>query len=118
MRNGQPDEKLERIQKMISEGAKLIKDAKRTHLCKTRQILANPGTSSEIYWTLINTILNKAQLLMLPPLSENGLFITDSTKKTQIFNDFLQCILALAYFNALRSVWAMKFPRTLLHPFP
>ena len=93
MRNGQPDDKLEGIQQMISEGAKLIEDAKRNYLRKTGQNLANPGTSSKTYWTLINTILNKAKIPIILPLLENGLFITDFTEKAQIFNDFfiLQC---------------------------
>ena len=45
------------------------------------------------YWTLINTILNKAKIPIIPPLLENGLFITDFTEKAQLFNDhfILQC---------------------------
>ena len=93
VRNGQPDDKLEGIQQMIYEGAKLIEDAKRNYLRKTGQDLANPGTSSKTYWTLINTILNKAKIPIIPPLLENGIFITDFTEKAQIFNDYfiLQC---------------------------
>ena len=93
VRNGQPDDKLEGIQQMISEGVKLIEDAKRNYLRKTGQPLANPGTSSKTYWTFINTILNKAKIPIIPPLLENGLFITDFTEKAQIFNDYfiLQC---------------------------
>ena len=93
MRNGQPDNKLEGIQKMISEGAKMIEDAKQNYLRKTGQILAHPGTSRKTYWTLINTVLNKAKIPIIPPLVENGLFITDFTEKAQLFNDYfiLQC---------------------------
>ena len=78
---------------MTSEGAKLIEDAKRTYLRKAGLTLANPGTSSKTYWTLINTILNKATILMIPPLLENGLFITDFTEKAHLFNNYfiLQC---------------------------
>ena len=72
VRNGQPDDKLEGIQKMISEGAKLIEDAKRTYLRKTGQTLANPETSRKTYRTLINTVLNKAKIPIIPPLLENG----------------------------------------------
>ena len=93
VRNGQPDDKLEGIQQMISEGAKLIEDTKRNYLCKTGHTLPNPGTSSKTYWTLINTILNKVKIPIIPPLLENGLFKTDFTEKAQIFNDYfiLQC---------------------------
>ena len=93
MRNGQPDEKLEGIQKMISEGSRLIDDAKRNYFLKAGKTLASPGTSSKTYWSLINTVLNKAKIPIIPPLLENGLFITDFTEKAQLFNDYfiLQC---------------------------
>ena len=93
MKNGRPEDKLEEMQNMISEGAKMIEDAKRNYLRKTGQTLANPGTSNKTYWTLINTVLNKAKIPTIPPLLENGLFITDFTEKAQLFNDhfILQC---------------------------
>ena len=55
--------------------------------------MANPGTSSKTYWTLINTVLNKIKIPMIPPILENGLFVTDFAEKAQIFNDYfiLQC---------------------------
>ena len=88
MRNGQPSDKQEEIQKMISESSKLIEDAKRNYFLKAGNTLASPGTSRKTYWSLINTILNKAKILIIPPLLENGLFITDFTEKAQIFNDY------------------------------
>ena len=78
---------------MISEGARLIEEAKRHYFLKAGKTLSNPGTSSKTYWTLINTVLNKVKIPMIPPLLENGLFVTDLTEKAQIFNDYfiLQC---------------------------
>ena len=78
---------------MISEGAKLVEEAKRNYFFKAGKILANPGTSSKAYWSLINTVLNKAKIPMILPLLENGLFVTDFAEKAQIFNDhfILQC---------------------------
>ena len=65
----------------------------KNYLRKAGQSLANPGTSGKTYWTLINTLLNKAKIPIIPPLLENGLFVTDFTEKAQIFNDYfiLQC---------------------------
>ena len=93
VRNGRPDDKLEGIQNMISEGARLIEEAKRNYFLKAGKTLANPGTSSKTYWTLINTVLNKVKIPTIPPLLENGLFVTDFSEKAQIFNDYfiLQC---------------------------
>ena len=76
MRNGRPDGKLEGIQKMISEGARLIEEAKRYYF-KARKTLANPGTSSKTYWTLINFVLNKIKIPMIPPLLRSTILIHD-----------------------------------------
>ena len=45
VRSGQPNDKQEGIQKMISEGSKLIEDAKRNYFLKAGNTLASPGTS-------------------------------------------------------------------------
>ena len=74
MNKGQPNDKLEGIESMISEGAKMIENAKQNYLRKTGQTLANAGTSSKTYWSLISTVLNKAKIPIIPPLLENGLF--------------------------------------------
>ena len=93
IRSGQPDNRLEGIQKMISEGSRLIENAKRNYFVKVGNTLANNKTSNRTYWSLINTILNKAKIPIIPPLLENGLFVTDFTEKAKIFNDYfiLQC---------------------------
>ena len=93
VRNGRPDDKLEGIQKMITEGARMIDEAKCNYFRKAGKTLADPGTNSKTYWTLINTVLNKVKIPMIAPLIENGLFVTDFNKKEQISNDHftLQC---------------------------
>ena len=78
---------------MITEGRRLIEDAKRNFFLKAGNTLANRGTSNRTYWSLINTILNKAKIPIIPPLLENVLFVTDFTEKAQLFNDYFihQC---------------------------
>ena len=94
MRNSQLENKIEGIQKMISDGAKMIHEAKQNYLRRAGHTLANPGTSSKNYWSMINSVLNKAKVPNIPPLLENGLFITDFTEKAQLFNDHFinQCM--------------------------
>ena len=71
----------------------MIENAKRNYLLKTRETFANPVTSSKMYWSLINALLNKAKFPLIPRLYENGLFITDFEEKAQVFNDYfiLKC---------------------------
>ncbi len=94
VRKGRPTHKLEGIKGMISECAKMIENDKTNSFLKAGQALADPGTPIKTYWPLINTVLNKAKIPIIPPLLENGLFITYFAKKAdQIFNDhfILQC---------------------------
>ena len=87
VRNDQPVEQLEEIQKMISEGSRMIEDAKQKYLLKVGNTLAIQDTSAKKYWSLVNTVINKAKIPIIPPLLENGLFVTDSAQKAQLFND-------------------------------
>ena len=87
MRSGRPDDKIDDIQKMISEGTRLIEEAKRNYFFKAGKTLAILRTSSKTYWYLINAVLNKAKTPLIPPLLENGLFVTDFAEKAQICND-------------------------------
>ena len=93
VRKGQPEDKLEGMQNMISEGSRMIEGAKRKCILMAGRTLATLGTSSKTYWALINTVLNKAKIPIIPPLLDNGLFVTDFTEKPQFFNDYfiLQC---------------------------
>ena len=93
VRRGRPDYKLDGTQKMISESSRPIEEAKRNYLFKAGKTLANPGTSSKSDRSLMNTVLNKAKISMIPPLLKNGLFVTHFADNAQIFNDYfiLQC---------------------------
>ena len=46
-----------------------------------------------MYWSLINKILNKVKIPVIPPLLENDVFVLDFTTKAEISNDYfiLQC---------------------------
>ena len=52
--------------------------------------MANPETCSKTYWS---SVWHKAKVPLIPPILENGIFITDFTEKAQLFNDYFinQC---------------------------
>ena len=87
MRSGRQEDKLGKIQKTISEGARL------NYFLKAGKTLAKPSTGSKNYWKLISIVLNNAKNPIIPPLLEKGLFVTDFSEKAQIFNDYFifQC---------------------------
>ena len=72
---------------MISDGSRMIEDEKQKYFLKVGNTLASQETSAKRYWSLINTVINKAKIPIILPLLENGLFVTDITQKAQLFND-------------------------------
>ena len=94
VRNGRPIDRHDEIQHMISEGSKMVEDAKQRYFSKIGMTLTDPNTGSKRYWWLINKVLNKTKVPVIPPLLENGLFISDFSSEAQIFNDYflLQCM--------------------------
>ena len=93
VKKGEPADMLEGIQNMITEGSKLVEDAKQKYFAKVGCTLSNPSTGSKLYWSLVNKMLNKAKIPEIPPLLENDVFVLDFASKAQIFNDYfiLQC---------------------------
>ena len=71
----------------------MTENAKLNYLLRTEETLANLGTSSKNYWSLINNLLNKAKFPIIQLLYENGLFMANFKEKAQVFNDYfiLQC---------------------------
>ena len=78
---------------MVSQGCKLIEDAKHNCFMKIGQTLSNADTGQKTYWSLINKVLNRAKIPEIPPLLENDIFVLDFKTKAKIFNDYfiLQC---------------------------
>ena len=70
---------------MITEGSKLVEDAKQKYFAKISRNLSNPSTGSKLYWTLVNKMLNKAKIPEIPPLLENDVFVLDFISNAQIF---------------------------------
>ena len=93
IRNGQPEDRLEVITNMIAHGSKLIEDAKDKYFTKIVRTLSNPETGKQLYWSMINKILNKAKIPIIPPLIEKDILVLDFAAKAEIFNDYFiqQC---------------------------
>ena len=76
-----PNNKLEGIKNMISEGSRLIENAKKNYFLKAQKSLADPSTCRKTYWSLIKAVLNKAKIPVILPLLENDIFVKNFTEK-------------------------------------
>ena len=92
VKKGHSIEKSDILEKMIVDGANMIENAKKSYLLNVGKSLAQK-TSTRAYWSLINKVLNKNKVPSIPPLLENGIFVTDFSEKAQLFNDYFasQC---------------------------
>ena len=81
------------LKMMVSQGCKLIENARHSYFMKIGQTLSNADTGQKTHWSLINKVLNKAQVRVIAALLENDIFILDFKTKASIFNDYfiLQC---------------------------
>ena len=95
IRNGRPVDRHDEIQHMISEGSKLVDNAKQKYFSKIVMTLADPSTGSKRYWWLINKVPNYTKFHEIPPLLEKGSSTSDFSSKVQSCNDYflLQCML-------------------------
>ena len=92
-KNGQPEDRREGIESMVAQCPKLIEDAKSNYYVKIGEKLSNPTTGIKSYWSLVNKVLHKAKIPLIPPLLENDKFFMNFSAKAQIFNDYFifQC---------------------------
>ena len=76
-----------------NETTHLIDRAKEHYFEKLGKKLSDPSTGTKSYWTTLKNILNKKKNSVIPPLLENGVFITNFQAKADIFNELFveQC---------------------------
>ena len=96
--NGKSQTDYERLQLISNSLAETIRSSKEKFYCKLSTKLANPSTSSKIYWSILatywsKTFVNGKKIPIILPLLVNDNFITNLLEKANLFNEFLskQC---------------------------
>ena len=76
-----------------NETSKMITVANEQYNSKLGQKLSSSQVDTKTYWSVLNRILNKKAFIAIPPLLENGLFVTNIKTKATILNDYFikQC---------------------------
>ena len=72
---------------------KLIKDAVAHYIDNLSKKICDPNTGSKICWSSYKRFLNNKKTTNIPPLVENGSFISNFKEKSRIFNSYFakQC---------------------------
>ena len=77
--------------------SELIDSSKKTHFRKLSSKLNDPHLGPKTYWSILNGILGKVKVPIIPPLYINNTFETNFLTKANIFNDYFasQCSLLM-----------------------
>ena len=81
------------VKSVRNETSKMILNAKEEYFKRLGRKLSDPSEGIKSYWSTLNRLINKKKTLNIPPLLENGQFITNIQSKATILNDFFveQC---------------------------
>ena len=103
---------LTNVKQVRNETSAMITDSKDDYFAELSRKLSNPNNGPKTYWTTLNRITNKKKAINIPPLLENGLFVTNFQTKADIFNKLFvqQCSFnqnnsALPFFPDATQFW-------------
>ena len=93
-RERKPDD-WEYVRTVRNQTSSIITQAKDDYFSSLGKKLSDPTHRIKSYWTTLNKIINKKKFSNIPPLLENGVFVTNFQTKASIFNNYFveQCSL-------------------------
>ena len=81
------------LDEKIQQSSKLVMDAKERYFSEQGKKLSDPSLGAKKYWSILNNFLQKKNIPIIPPLWENGIFVSGCAEKAELFNNFFapQC---------------------------
>ena len=95
VRRGRKPDDWEYVRTVRNQTSSKITQAKDEYFSSLGKKLSDPTHGIKSYWTTLNEIINKKKFSNIPPLLENGVFVTNFQTKASIFNNHFveQCSL-------------------------
>ena len=90
VRDGRQNDQKAQIDALKQEYTLLVEKSQENYLVSLGNTLANPETGPKKYWTALKKLLKKGKTSIIPPILQNGVFITDTEQKCTVFNDYFQ----------------------------
>ena len=81
------------LDEKTQQPSKLVMDAKERYFREQGKKVLGPSLGAKKYWSILNHFLQKKNIPIIPPLWENGIFVSDCAEKAELFNNFFasQC---------------------------
>ena len=92
-KNGRIQLRYERVKQHQEKTKKAIVDAKNRYLDNLSKKICNPTTGQKTFWSAYKRLSNKKKITNIPPIFEDGKYISNFKEKSSIFNKYfaLQC---------------------------
>ena len=92
-KNGRAPDCYARVKLHQEKTKKAILEAKSRYLDNLSNKICDPTTGQKTFWSAYKRLSNKKKVTNIPPLFENGTYISNFKKKSSIFNKYfaLQC---------------------------
>ena len=93
VRNGRSLNHYDSLQQLSVQTSNIVNEAKINYLSRMSMQLNDPTICPKKYLSIVNRFLNKKKAPIIPPVIEDGTFITDFTEKAELFNSYFanQC---------------------------
>ena len=92
-KRGRKVEERPKVMDTQNQTSKLIRQAKNSYYEKLGTLLSDYSCGEKHFWNAFKKLSNKKKSTNIPPIIENGVYVTDFAKKATIFNDYFakQC---------------------------
>ena len=93
VQRGRRPEEWNLVKTIRNTTSRMILHAKESYYLKLGKKLSYPNQGTKAYWATLNRVINKKKVPNIPPLLENGVFVTNVQVKADILNVYFveQC---------------------------
>ena len=93
VQHGRSPEEWNLVRTIRNRTSRMILHAKESYYLKLGKKFSDPNQGNKAYWATLNRVINKKKVSNIPPLLENGVFVTNIQVKADIFNVYFveQC---------------------------
>ena len=99
VKRGRKPDDWEYVRAIRNQTSSKITKVKDEYFSSLGKKLSDPTHGIKSYWSTLNKIINKKKFSNIPPLLENGVFVTNFQTKANILNNYFveQCSLIVSY---------------------
>ena len=93
LKNGKDPETRDKVRDIQRDTNRIISRAKSTYINALSNKICDPDTGQKAFWTAFKRLSNNKKITNIPPLYENGRYISNFKDKADVFNNYFaeQC---------------------------